>query len=217
MSSAGAIGQMSPDDTATDFTAISFLIRQTLAYVRTAQIVQVKAVTTTDTVAGSGYVSIQPLVNLTDGLGNFAGQHGTLQNIPFLRLQAGTNAIINDPQVGDIGLAVFCDRDISAVKNALAPSNPGSFRRFDMSDGIYLFTILAATPTQYLQFIPAGGMTLADSLGNLIQMLMDGIEITTLTLTVDGNLVVTTAPSGTFTSADGKTITVTSGIITAIV
>lgn len=59
-----------------------------------------------------------------------------------------------DPHVGDVGVIVTASRDISSVKaTGGTQSNPGSGRRFSLSDGIYLGTVISATaPTQYVQF-----------------------------------------------------------------
>ena len=58
--------------------------------------------------------------------------------------------------VGDIGVASVCDRDISTVKNAKIVSAPGSNRKNDLSDIVYLMTIIGSAPTQYVQFSSAG-------------------------------------------------------------
>jgi hypothetical protein len=102
-----------------------------------------------------GTVDVQILVNQVDGDGN-ATPHGTIHGLPYFRLQGGVSAVVIDPVVGDIGMAVFADRDISSAKINKAPSNPGSSRRFDFSDGLYVGGFLGATPTQYVQFLPGG-------------------------------------------------------------
>jgi hypothetical protein len=62
-----------------------------------------------------------------------------------------------DPQVGDIGVVVFASRDISKVKSTQAQANPGSARKFDFADGIYLGAVFsAAAPTQYIEFDSTG-------------------------------------------------------------
>ena len=73
-----------------------------------------------------------------------------------MRIQGGSNGIILDPMVGDIGIATVCDRDISTVKNTKSISAPGSNRKNDMSDMVYLMTIIGAAPTQYIQFNSSG-------------------------------------------------------------
>src|SRR5439155_20845185 len=82
--------------------------------------------------------------------------HGVVNGLPYVRMQGGKNAIILDPQVGDIGLAVFCDRDISSVQAARDFANPASSRRSDMADGVYIGGLLNAIPNQYVMFTDAG-------------------------------------------------------------
>ena len=56
------------------------------------------------------------------------------------------------PMVFDTG----GDSDISTVKNTGAVAAPGSNRKNDMSDMVYLMTIIGAAPTQYIQFNSSG-------------------------------------------------------------
>jgi hypothetical protein len=178
MTASFGYGQMEPSDIASEFNLLWFIIQQALGYVRTAIPVQVKSVTTALPVGTAfvGIVSVQPLVNQIDGLGN-STPHGTIFNIPYSRLQGGSNAIIMDPAVNDIGLMVVCDRDISSViSNALALSsgslssvNPGSFREFNLADGIYIPSVCNAAPTQYIEFLPnLGGINIFSPGGLLV-------------------------------------------------
>jgi phage baseplate assembly protein gpV len=82
--------------------------------------------------------------------------HTTIYGVPFFRVQGGQNAVIVDPVAGDIGFALFADRDLSSVKATGAAANPGSARRFDMADGMYFGGLLNGTPVQYLQFTSSG-------------------------------------------------------------
>jgi hypothetical protein len=110
---------------------------------------------------------------MIDGFGKIT-PHVTVFGLPYLRIQGGANAVIIDPQVGDIGVAVFASRDISQIKATRKQGGPGSGRSYDWSDGIYLSTVLSASaPTQYIQFnadgisvvSPSGQITLtADSI-----------------------------------------------------
>jgi hypothetical protein len=146
---------LTPAANASDVERTQFVIRAALAGLRTAMPVKVLEVTNNGGVSPIGFVNVQPLVSGEDGMGN-AWPHGTIYNVPYMRIQGGSNAVIIDPQVGDIGIATVCDRDISTVKNASAVSAPGSLRRHDMSDIVYLMTIIGAAPTQYIQFNSSG-------------------------------------------------------------
>ena len=100
-------------------------------------------------------MDVQPLVNQVDGASNSTA-HNVLNHLPYFRLQGGADAVIIDPKVGDIGIAVFASRDISAVSSAKKRSNPGSSRQLSMSDGLYIGGVLNGVPTQYVQFSAAG-------------------------------------------------------------
>jgi hypothetical protein len=141
---------------ASEAARVQMLIRTLLSRVRTAMPVQVKAVTNDGGVSPIGYVDIQPLVGQLDGDGTVY-PHGIIYNVPYMRIQGGANAVILDPQVGDLGMALVCDRDISAVKNSGGKASPpGSKRRHDMSDAVYLSTIIGGAPEQYVRFSDEG-------------------------------------------------------------
>ena len=133
------------------FNALSFMIRMLTGNMATATLVQVKSVTVAVDGSATGRVSVQPMVNQIDGEGN-ATPHGIIYDLPYFRLQGGANAVIMDPAIGDIGMAVFASRDLSAVKNTRAVANPGSRRRFDMADGLYMGGFLNGAATQYIDF-----------------------------------------------------------------
>ena len=155
MADTGYQGALTPLAGFGDFNTLQFAFRQAAARMHTATLVQVVRCTNSGTAAAVGFVDVQPLVNMLDGSGN-AVPHGVLHSLPYLRIQGGANAVIIDPQAGDIGIAVFAERDISSVKNTKAQANPGSYRVFDMADGLYLGGMLNGTPTQYVQFSSAG-------------------------------------------------------------
>jgi hypothetical protein len=131
------------------------------------------------------------MVKQMDGSGN-ASSHGVIYGIPVARNQGGGNAIINDPKVGDIGHMVVSDRDISSVQsNNGGESNPGSFRRHDLADGVYHSAMLnPANPSQYMVFT-ATGVTIVDQNGNSIVMGPGSITINTTTLVVNGAITAT--------------------------
>jgi hypothetical protein len=151
-------GQARPDSGSSQFNAIKFIFKQLLGQLATATIVEVVGVGSAGGLADV-FVDVQPLVNQMAG-GKFAVPHGILYGLPAFRLQAGGSAVILDPAIGDIGLAVFADRDISSVVNNRAQSNPGSFRRFDMSDGMFIGGFVNEEPTQYIRISDAGGISL---------------------------------------------------------
>jgi len=148
-------GQLKPQSTWGDFNNIAFMVNQALAKMQTATLVRIEACTNVGGVSPVGFVDITPMVNQLDGQGN-PTPHVTIYNVPYLRMQGGTNGIIIDPQAGDIGVAVFASRDISKIKTTKAQGNPGSLRQYSFSDGMYLGGALNAAPTQYVQFGTTG-------------------------------------------------------------
>ena len=142
-------------DNASEVNRLNYIIKTALSGLRTAMPVQIMSVTNSGGVSSIGYVGVKPLISNLDGEGQ-VWEHATIYNVPYMRIQGGSNGIILDPVVGDIGLAIVCDRDITTVKNAKKVSAPGSLRKNDMSDMVYLMTIIGAAPTQYVQFSSSG-------------------------------------------------------------
>lgn len=150
---------MSPFDTWGFFNNLNFVIQQALAAMQTATLVKVLSCTNSGDLSPQGRVNVQPLVNQTDAQGN-AWPHTTIFNVPYFRMQnSGGNGIILDPAVGDIGFCLFASRDVSKVISTQAQANPGSDRRYDYSDALYIGLGLSkVAPTQYIQFSSAGIM-----------------------------------------------------------
>jgi hypothetical protein len=158
-------GQQSPGDSANAHNSDIFKIQQEISRVSTAKIVQVMAVN-----ADKQTVDVQIMVNQTDGAGN-ATPHGTIYGIPYSNRQDGKTLFKSAPVVGDKGVMVVIDRDISAVKNTKKISPPGSSRRFDVSDGIYLGGMQALsseTPDQTIE-ITAEGAKATLKHGNILE------------------------------------------------
>jgi len=181
-------------DSASDLAEQRFLVLSLLSRVRTCLPVRVVACTAAGAAAAVGRVDVQPLVQQVDGDGK-AWPHGTIYNLPYLRQQGGANAVICDPQPDDIGLIAACDRDISAVKASGGEAPPGSRRRHDLSDSVYLHTIIGAAPTQFVRFY-AGGIE-AVSPGQIRAqaptIILDGNVTITGSATIGGDLSVSGA------------------------
>lgn len=155
MSDAGYWGQQRGLSAQTKFNELWFVLQTMMARNATTTLVQVKACSNAGGVSPVGTVDVQPLVHQLDGSGNIM-PHGIVYGLPYLRLQGGSSAVIMDPKPGDIGIAVFASSDISKVKSTKAAAAPGSFRRFDMADGLYLGGVLNGTPTRYVRFTDSG-------------------------------------------------------------
>ena len=147
-------GQTDPTTGQGDWNAMRFAIQQQMLGLNTSMPVEVVSVRAAG-VAPVGFVNIRILVSQVTG-DDRTVDHGEIPNVPYFRLQGGTNAVIIDPQPGDIGMASFCSRDISAVKNARKAAPPGSRRSYDFSDAMYVGGFLNKAPTQYIQFTEGG-------------------------------------------------------------
>ena len=134
---------------------LAFIIQQALSKVQTATVVKVIACSNDGGVSPVGTVDVQILVNQISGQ-KVATPHVTMYGLPYLRIQGGANAVIIDPQPGDIGIAVFASRDITTVKSTKAQANPNTFRMHDCADGMYLGGLLNGSPSQYVQFTATG-------------------------------------------------------------
>lgn len=148
-------GLSQPTSTYGEFNNIAFAIQQAMGKMQTATIVQVVSCTNSGSVSPVGFVDVLPMVNQIDSQGN-AVPHTTIHNIPYMRLQGGANAVIIDPQPGDLGICIFASRDLSKVKATKKQANPGSYRRYNFADGMYLGGLLNGAPIQYIEFDSSG-------------------------------------------------------------
>lgn len=196
----GYAGARNAKSSGSELNALTFVINQILNARNSATLVQIKAVTNSGGLSPVGFVDVLPLVNQLDGYGN-SMPHGIVRNVPYFRLQGGTDAVIIDPKVGDIGIAVFADRDISAVKASKALANPGSRRRADKADGLYIGGVLNGTPTQYVQFT-AGGINVTSP---------TAITIKAPSITLDGPVTATSTINAT-TSVTAPQVTGTTNV-----
>lgn len=189
----GYVGFRSTSGDGNETAALRSLVRSVLSEVATSAVVRVVNARSNGEVAPPGTIDVQMLVHQIDGAAN-AYPHGPIYNVPYHRTQNGMHGIIMDPKPGDVGVIVCASRDISAVKaNQGAASAPGSFRRYDLADALYVGTVIAkGAPQQYVQFTD-DGMNLV-SLGT--------ITITAPTIHLNGNVV---QQGGTVTS-NGKHI-----------
>lgn len=197
--SGGVTTNLVPADYASEIGKLKFVINSALAGLKVAMPVKVISVSNAGGLSPIGTVNVQPMVSMLDGSGE-AWPHGVIHNVPYMRIQGGANGIILDPAIGDIGIATVCDRDISTVQNTSKVSTPGSLRKHDMSDMVYLMTIIGTAPTQYIQFNSAG-ITITSPTAVTINadVTING------TLTNNGHLVGSTHTHGGVTTGSGHT------------
>lgn len=133
-----------------EYNALEFVIQNAIrGQVHTAIPVKVQAV-------NGLFVDVLPLVSSVDGYGQ-AVEPTTLFHLPVFRYHAGVAAVIVDPVPGDIGLAVFAQADSSNVNTDTdTPQQPGSFRRYSMSDGFFFNGFHKADPSVYIEVTQEG-------------------------------------------------------------
>lgn len=121
-----------------------------LGSINTGELVEVTAVEDVG-VSPVGFVSVKILTLRTNADNNNV-ELGEIHNVPYFRLQGGKNAVIIDPQVGDIGYCGFCSRDISIVKRIRAMAAQNMSRISDVSDAVYFGGWGSVAPEQYVWF-----------------------------------------------------------------
>jgi hypothetical protein len=128
-----------------DYNSLSFIIQQAIRQ-------QVNTCIVCKVVAVSGnYVDVLPLVTQIDGFGE-AVAPTNLFKLPFMRYHGGICAVKLDPVVGDIGLAVFAQKDCSGVGvGTTEPQKPASFRENTMANGFYIGGFLNKEPSCYIE------------------------------------------------------------------
>lgn len=139
--------------------ALEFFVKSLISKtVYTAFPVTVTAVERTGTGSGAGYVTVKPLLMPR----NVEAQGiavTTIPKLPYFRLQHGTAAVVCDPKVGDVGLAVVAKHDISNVNGDNTPKVPATFREFDRSDSFYIGGFWGPAPSTFIHIEDSGEIT----------------------------------------------------------
>lgn len=130
-------------------SAQNFAIEALLKKLHTATPVRVEAVYQDAETGLVGYVDVVPLLRQVDGEGQ-THDPSRLYHQPFLRIQGGKNAVVVNPQKGDIGLSAFAERDCSVVATTRRTAQPGSPRFMDAADGWYLGGFLNGAAERYI-------------------------------------------------------------------
>lgn len=139
-----------------EMNSLDFFIRALIkTMVSTSIPVRVDAVERGGEGGAALYVDVTPMVTQTDAEGNSIPPV-TIPHLPYFRYQHGTAAIICDPKVGDLGLAVFAQQDCSRLTGDTTPQAPGTFRCFDMSDGFYVGGFWGQVPKTFIHIEDEG-------------------------------------------------------------
>lgn len=136
------------------YNSLSFMIQQAIReQVNTCIICKVVG-------ESDGYVDVLPLVTQISGKDE-AIAPTTLYHLPFMRYHAGIAAVILNPVVGDIGLAVFAGKDCSNVKVGTSePVPPASFRDNSMANGFYIGGFLNQAPSVFIELTQGGAVNI---------------------------------------------------------
>ena len=152
-----------------EMSLMRFIAQQEVNGLATTTLVEVVAVE-------GDTVDVQPLVKQVDGAGTGI-DHGVIHGLPWHAIRAGNAVIRITPRVGDIGAALFCHSDISGVKANKAASVPGSGRRYDWSDGLYIGGFLPKTaPTTIIEIDADDNVSIAAP--KVMVAVTDAVEIT---------------------------------------
>lgn len=165
-------------DTSTEFNAMMMCIKNSIEKINTALPVRVEAVYPDEM-----RVDVVPLVGFWD-FQNDTVEPVTLYNLPYMRVQGGIAALVIDPVVGDIGFAIFAQKDSSGVvRGTDKPVKAGSYRRYSMSDGWYIGGFLNQNPKIFLEMKQDETAILTAVKGTTINVNAGG-------LTINGNVTV---------------------------
>lgn len=188
-----AAGWQQIQDLSTEYGALRFVILSMLMKMQTFTVVRVISVSNNGEVAVAGTVDVRPLVQTAQADGTSI-PHEIIYGVPYSRVQGGTNAIIMDPQVGDVGVVAFASRDLSGVKSD--PSSPhgaapSSARAYDWSDAIYLGAVMWGVPENYVRFPDDGSIEIVSPVKVRISapaIELDGPVTATSTIDATGNV-----------------------------
>lgn len=168
--------------------------------IKCAQIARILAVDTTNL-----RLTVLPLNKIFDGTEYV--EHPQLINVPYIILSGGGSSVLLPVNVDDLCLLIFCDNSIDNTLLSDEASDPANNNMHSINDGIAIVGLFSQ-------------LSLPDYSANM--QLIDAIKIKLTTPLVDcsewlqGNLKANNGASGSFTSQDGKSITVANGIVTSI-
>ena len=179
-----------------DYNNLIYIIQSTINSINTLELVQVKSVNDDKT------LDVIPIVkNVTTE--NKPIDESIIYGIRYLQWQYGSNMIKAVPEIGDIGLLLVCKKDISEVEKGLV----GSFRKFNLADGIYIGGVYGLNPAP-IQKIEFKGSSINITSGT-------ELNITSPQTNINGSLNVSTGASGLVYTGT-QVLTFTNGILTNI-
>jgi hypothetical protein len=181
--------------------AQEFIIKSLIRQVHTCALVKVTAVRPTS--GKVGFVDVLPLVQETDTNGQVIEQ-SPVYNVPYMQYQGGASAVILAPVVGDIGLCMFAEVDITNVKQTQAGGPPNTMRTHSSADGLYIGGVLNTDPTQYLRF-NASGIDIVSPSGTINVQTTGNVHFQAQTVIFDADVVFNKNVSSTKTGSGVNT------------
>ena len=198
-------GVATPNDLLDNYNSLIFVINQLIKNtINTVELVRVELINE------DGTIDVIPVVKRETADGTYA-ENGTIPNVKYIQYQAGTNAVIVKPQVGDIGLLLINKRDISNAQGGIVATN----RMFNPCDGIYLGGVfgLNQNPVNFIE-VNDSGITANSNLKINLKATV-GINMDSPLVETTGSLKVGTGASGiVYTGA--QALTFVNGILTSI-
>ncbi|HDU4605131.1 TPA: hypothetical protein RFT49_003078 [Klebsiella aerogenes] len=142
--------KQSPENSSCHGNAVLALIAEASKGNVFADIVIVKEV-------GNGSLTVLPLVSGTNASGGEI-KNQSVYDIPFIQYQAGNSSVKMTPRIGDIGLVIACDKDITNVRKSKKGGPAPTQRQHSYSDAIYITAIasLNGEPTEFAEFTGNG-------------------------------------------------------------
>lgn len=115
-----------------EFNVWQFFIKNALSKIRTAFLAKVLKVYKDKTL-----VDVLPIIKGIDADGNELKQSPVFR-LPYFQYRGGINQITITPDIGDYGLCIASDRDITDFKLYTKETKPASLRMFDSRDSLYI-------------------------------------------------------------------------------
>lgn len=131
-------------------------------------------------------VDVTPLVTQLSA-NNEAIDHAIIHDISYFRYQSSKAAVIITPSIGDKGLCVYAQNDVTGVKSAKKKAPPTSRRTFDYSDGCFI-GLIATMADEPICFIEINDDKIyMENINSKVTINSSDIELTTPNLKINAN------------------------------
>ena len=137
-----------------------------------------------------------------------------LVKCPVFILNGGGAYITFPIAKGDSCLVLFCDREIDTWFTKGGTNAPQSARVHDLNDGIALIGV--KNTGNFISGYYQGGVKLYSSGNIIITSVKDAIYLNDFCVVASNGLEVGTGATGTFSTSDGKVVSVSKGIVISI-